>query len=715
MHLRFWIDRYYPLLLRSFNVLIFLAISIQASIVVYIALNHLNFLQVDFAGHIASAFEFQRGKYHDYNPNVFLGAIHGLFYPPLQDFVLSILLYFSSSDWQRAAEFYLAGVGLFYLFSWGRLIFSLESTLAKLFLTGSFLLIFNIKKSNLVFFQGLSLVDLVVTGLSAQFLSMSFFLLFISEVLVRKKRGLGFSVFMVTLTLTSHIVMGLSALAFLFIAGVTSDQRKLVLRVALLSLLCSAFFILPFIGYSEYLARSTVISESPSSVLILIFFLSGFVGVLAGIRSIPFALCLTAALLSGSDWLATHSPEIVRLPDFHYYRLVSVALILALVSFALLIQMHSSSLSRSFSLKRFSILSVAIVAIILLLKTFDYQKFDGKWVSFQRSKFDLSRANLDDHGNFGRHFVFGQYRAADTGIDSLLTIENEHFASTKGLFWENSRSNTLQSSFLSTLLDPQVVLNHYRYDHITCEFMQCLTDEMFRYLNVTSVVANLGLLTYAGEDKQECLYEILKNGTPHSTFAKSGEIEVGGFTHHLFKLNDKERAGGAFRFSRELVEPLAQEGALSAGALGETSNQILFKHIGESCKAGVPAPLGAVIVNQSERDRLKIKAFTAEELESVAPIQIRHNDSDSAFAITNLKAEERAYVVKLAPQPGLRFFDRQGNELPSIEAYPFVVVIAKGGFEIRYQRPILLWFGYCLSFIGLLLTLAIMRKSRWFN
>ncbi|NDD91905.1 hypothetical protein EBZ37_07460, partial [bacterium] len=51
--------------------------------------NHLNYVQVDLAGHMASGAWFKRGYFHQYQDANFLGYVHGLFYPPLEDLILT--------------------------------------------------------------------------------------------------------------------------------------------------------------------------------------------------------------------------------------------------------------------------------------------------------------------------------------------------------------------------------------------------------------------------------------------------------------------------------------------------------------------------------------------------------------------------------------------------------------------------------------------------
>ena len=50
----------------------------------------LNPLQIDQPGHLVSAVLFMKGHFHNYVDNFFGGWVHGLFYPPLEDMLLSL-------------------------------------------------------------------------------------------------------------------------------------------------------------------------------------------------------------------------------------------------------------------------------------------------------------------------------------------------------------------------------------------------------------------------------------------------------------------------------------------------------------------------------------------------------------------------------------------------------------------------------------------------
>ena len=133
----------------------------------YLIWDRLDILRMDLAGHMASGMWFLRGYFHSFQENNFLGYVHGLFYPPLEDAILAVFHLVLPGNPLVAFKLYLsvlASVPPVGLFSpGGALVFRLGA-----------LAIFLLPKSGSMAFQGLSLHDLVVTGLSSEFLGALF-------------------------------------------------------------------------------------------------------------------------------------------------------------------------------------------------------------------------------------------------------------------------------------------------------------------------------------------------------------------------------------------------------------------------------------------------------------------------------------------------------------------------------------------------------------
>ncbi|MBU6376281.1 MAG: hypothetical protein KGQ59_09825, partial [Bdellovibrionales bacterium] len=261
---------------------------------IFLIWKHLNYIQVDLAGHMASGAWFKRGFFHQYQDANFLGYVHGLFYPPLEDFILTGLSFLTDPHPVAAYQLYLTLLAIGVLSSSYLLGGAFKNPgardIARLLCLGTLW----ISKGGSHYFQGMSFDDMHITGLSSQILGGVFFFLFLREWLgsFRPRWALCF----LALCILSHIVVAMVAVSVLMIGMLSSRER---LRPALLVLtgvfVVSAFYLVPFIFYKSQLTASRIFGESFWQVSIGVYVL-----VLVLLRSstgIGRTLLICAALL----------------------------------------------------------------------------------------------------------------------------------------------------------------------------------------------------------------------------------------------------------------------------------------------------------------------------------------------------------------------------------------------------------------------------------
>ncbi|MBU6155023.1 MAG: hypothetical protein KGP28_12030 [Bdellovibrionales bacterium] len=477
---------------------------------------HLDLLNIDVAGHFASAMSSHQGQFHRFNDQFFAGYIHGLFYPPLEDWILSSwfkLTSLVSIDPYQSFSFYLCAIFGAYLFSQWRFVMAFRPGLRRNFLASILVFLDLVAKSGEISLQGLSLYDFWSTGLTSQVLSGVFFFWFLGSIL--QERPLVGSIAAFSLTFLSHIVMGLSAaLILVFIFVFQRNRRCEILMIALWSAGISAFFWVPFLAHRDFLENTNVFSgERPcwsfaafSLGLLILQKRSALDRALLGFSLLIF-LCQGLLPL-----LIKWSPLGVQqwAPAFHYYRLGVVGvLVLGVVVTRI----------------EFRIARIAMPAFLLCLGL-NFNNFSyGEVQSRSSPVLDLRESGDLSFDRFGRYWVVGQRRTIDFGLDTLLASELSDFRSNKGLYWESSKSNTLLSSYLTTLLKAPSILQYFFFANYPCHVLGCVLDSYFRTFNIRGVIGDPMHTSYGLPSSQvECYREVFRKGTPLHQIEKTGLI-----------------------------------------------------------------------------------------------------------------------------------------------------------------------------------------------
>jgi hypothetical protein len=123
--------------------------------VLYLLWFKLDFLYVDIAGHLASAKSFSEGYFQSFNEHFFTGLVQNLFYPPIEDLILSVFTKLIRLSDTHAYLLYMSIVMSAFFYLLYRLTESFKNIAAKSFCSFSLLLLFFAQKEDVMFFQGL--------------------------------------------------------------------------------------------------------------------------------------------------------------------------------------------------------------------------------------------------------------------------------------------------------------------------------------------------------------------------------------------------------------------------------------------------------------------------------------------------------------------------------------------------------------------------------
>jgi hypothetical protein len=680
--------------LRALFALLFCAFGVLLLGLVW---RHLNYVQMDLAGHMASAAAFRRGLYHRFDDAHFLGSIHGLFYPPLEDAILAGASVLARDDYVLAYKVYLSGLVIAYLGSAWALGARLGSTVARLFFLGLVLYLVNLDKPSLREYQGLSACDLLLTGLSGEFLAGIFFLLLLREIL-GKARAAPMGA-LLALAILSHIVVACAALLVL-VALLPARRHLRSAAVAILGALgLAAGFLVPFAAHRGALTASMIFLHVPA----------GFAA-LAGLGALVAVRAPEARAFLGSAFLLLLPPLVgpaleragLPVPRFHYHRFAILGLLLATAGFAALLERR-----RAGRLGRGAAALCALGFAGLVVHDLRLMRYDTGSPGLRATTLDLGgmppRDERDDADGYGRTWVVGEHRAADSGLDSLLSIEDDGFRSVGGLYWESSRDNTLLSSYLATALGPPMVIDYFQHPSHGCAVGGCLLEHFASDYNVKRLVVDEAVeLRYVPEEHVQCYRQMLaSSGTAGLRLAKKGEIYEDGTTFGVFDLEPR-RSPAEGGLSTSAVETFTADrlNAIAATASGQQSHvlQDVFAH----CSAGETAH--RVYLPRDELLRMKEEIPQAFRRAPAAVGSARaelRKVGTGRFEITVDAAQPVLFKIKLAYLPGIELRSEDGRRLPLFHGFPHAIGYGNGRMVLVYERTTAMVAGYVVSLASL--------------
>jgi len=692
----------------STGVLFFYVLS--AAYALMLIWQHLNFLQMDLAGHMASGAWFQRGYFHQYQDGNFLGYVHGLFYPPLEDFLISALRWIVPQSPVLGFQIYLSLVLVAFLwagFSLGGVFRTpgAQSTSRLLFLA-----IFWFAKKGGLYYQGLSLEDLLVTGLSSQFLGGVFFFLFLKEWMqgLRPRQGVVY----LSLCILSHIVVSFACALVLLVHWISSKQpRKSIGFILLTSVVLCSFYLIPFVAYRSQLTTSNIFHADIWQVsLALLAILIGFFTLASTFSRV---LLIAAILCTIPTIFGQWFPAIQDfLPRFHHYRFAVFSLYLGALGYSGILDGFFSNNWPMGRQRSFRIISV--IAGLVIFSRFSVFAPSLDRPAFTKAKVDLSGLGLTHFPEYGRYWVIGTDRSADFGIDSYLQSLDSEFRSLKGLYWESSRNNLALSSYLATLLSSPVVLDHFFYWGYDCTVQKCLMDHFFRDYNVRGMMIQEDRgLRYIRPERQACFREFVSKGeTNFYRLKKMGEFSALGQKFSNFWLEPKTPGSLGKKNFNDALEVVSFLDLLPFAQGDKSSFSNHLKSIFMTCQTGKMSD--AVFIDSREYSRLRSE-FTSRggKGSSSTPVEGSlefRRESPGRFHIHVPGDQDVLFKIKLSYFPLLRLTRADGSEVKLFDAFPSTLALAHGDLVLEFRRSGVMVFAYGVSILGLLIVLVFWRR-----
>ncbi len=684
--------------------ILFCVVAILSNFVIF---SKISLSQMDLAGHLASAWKVHQGLWHHYILSIFSGSVQGLFYPPLEDFILAGLLHLPVHP-VVVFKSYLILIWSCFILQWAWVSRQFTTRLAQWFFCIALMTVLFTQKENLLQDQGLGFIDLFVTGLTSEFLGALFLMEYLRR-WFRKTDSLASSTLLMSGTIASHIVVSL-VFGIIVIAQLVTEpkRRKHLLLAGTFSLAITAGYWVPFLAYRSFIA-SSLITRSTSLTLFLLaiplwFFVSKKTRILLGI-GIGFA----GVQLLG-EWSFTRD----LLPSFHYYRL-TIFFIFAWV-FGLTLILDRTRIK----ILRLGIAGTGLLLVFIIFKggitDFLFKKIAQKDIKDTAIHLRPYRVPQD----LGRTLVIGDYRSADFGIDSLLMIQDPHFKSTKGLFWESSKNNMLQSSYLSTLLTPPMVLDYYYFKGYSCEIQNCLLDTYIRRYAVQQIVSSPHFeQRYLPLERQVCYRTWLQSqGTTHYGWSDGGAVFVEGSGLRVLNLVPKTHESSRYFQLVETIAPDQIRGIEIKNSMNIAERIRSDFYSCESARSTSSPPRFLFEMNADQHaklfshqpalDRTPSHPLSAEVIRLIPshPDVLRFNVSDSQPKLT---------IAKVSDLPGLVVQRKNGEvweSIPHFTGIGFIVFWTHGETRLTYIKPILVriaegvsLFTVLIGILGLLIPL----------
>jgi hypothetical protein len=665
------------------------------SIAFFLIWQNLNFLQIDLAGHIASSAQFARDQLHGFSDRMFLGYTHSLFYPPLEDFLISLTHWMVRADFFDSYRLYLAIlIGLYYFTIWrvGR---SLRNIYAFGFFCVAVLFLLNIEKPELLDLQGMSLVDLFITGLSNQFLAGIGLFVVCKQLIDPTPNQRRILVFACSFAILSHIVVGVTCFMLVGFHYLKNESKRNALFDLLTILGLCSFYVVPFLLNKNLLVSSNIFRFQPwpafvISVLAVVFYRKD--------KTTNVFLITSTLLLSTVTVISKIEFLNELFPRFHYYRFTIIAFYLLIVGIAAGISREPVNNSGQLLRKRIG-LGLGVGLLVYFFSSFNLQKVNTHWPSLQRTHLDYSQVGDLNTPTYGRYLVFGKDRSSDTGVDSLLSVHHPEFRSSKGLFWESSYTNTMQSSFLATLLSPPVVLDFFYYYGYSCPVQKCLMDQYFRIFNVNGFIGNIDYLNFIEPPQKECFQKTIQEGTNYFSFHQTGSFRVNSESYPIYRLEHKSGVTPPASYSNEAVEILNPATIKILQTNRNYFHREVMEKVYQDCnrdftQSSMPAYLLPGEAAKFEELRKKFPTPNRSHEQQAGVVLNKVTDHEFTF---QLPKEPTWFLLKLAPQPGMRILNEQGESISLLKGMPHTFGVGSGTMKVVFDRSWSFWLGYFIT------------------
>ncbi len=474
-------------LIQHFEKLLFL----NCAVLLVILYQHNVLFSLDGGGRYASAKDLFEVGLHGFNDHFFLGNIQNLFYPPLQDFLLGLLIklngwicngYFSD---RSIFSLYIFSIFTFYIYSLYCVCKFFHSKFAKLFVIffSSWTLYFNLyffdiffghtfnfyKRPFVIYFQGLSFQDIYTVGLTNQFLCAGFLIL---GILALARDSSNKTIFYITMSILSHFIFGLVIVLLCIFKKLFDKDYKNLFKIGFITFGLTAFFMVPLLAY-----RYQMINV-PSMPIRSGFWLTAvtFLFLLLRKNTYSYILGFTAFSLVGLIAFAKLIEKYYHFtPNFHFYRLLQPSLLLLILALGFAFNEQLGKIRK---------VLLATVFVVVWVVNFGGHYWAPDTFSYYNptlEKLDFpKKANLGD----GRSYLFSIERPIDFTMDLNLYIQGERDFFTKGLYWESAPANQMISTPHYTLMQgPSVLDVKVTHDVSTesCPVIACIFNSLLNY------------------------------------------------------------------------------------------------------------------------------------------------------------------------------------------------------------------------------------------
>lgn len=662
----------------------------------YVVRTRLSVFEYDMAGHIASARLFRENGFHNFSEQRFGGFIQNLFYPPLEDAVVSIL--FSITNNRFTAFQLFLSFGILWYGAAGRLLAHRMKTPVSRLLFLVFIVLFaRFGRAGTYTYQGMGMYDFFIVWLTSQLRGAVFFMLLVRE---RSGKKRDWVLLLSTVwAILSHLVMGMAACGFLSVAIVIRRLWKPA-RVFLAAVGITAFFRLPFLGYT-YMLTSSAILITPPGITVLVVILALFMST-KDHKGYEYILTAMVFLV---PWILQVFRSDIPLPRFHRYRLHSSALLL--IGYGLLLGITPKTSVRS---SRFSYgLSWTLIGLmIVLLWQWGAYRTWLKPMSLEWLERFTHELGVPEHT---RVLTFGNKRPGDFHQSTILHTLRTDFQTVGGLFRESHRSNLLISSYMASLLGPGwFVLHGMHATDPTCDhYERIFEDFISRYAIGVLALPDERFQPYLGGSKRACLDAVLQKKNITGSYALSWPVRYT-LQQTPFQVYEIAPVPNAW-VSNAMIVPITEDMNINYLPLGSiiplepimtgTYEADVFETLRKTVFVTDETVVPEIHAARFEGDTQPISLSMTERRPWVYEITMEGVKTPTAF------------FMKMHRYPWRRLVDASGKKLPLYDAFYGMIGIGQWTMLLEYKKPAVFRLAYGMSVIALISSIVVLlRKKR---
>lgn len=677
---------------------------------------HLDPFSIDISGHIASSFIFDQWYFHSFFDGWFGGYVHNLFYPPLEDSIISIFHTVLWGDWVTSFQIYLTVLLPVYIILLFVFSFRYKVQFLRMFFLICIFFYLFANKWDSTLFQWFGIFDVLITGLTSQVLWAIFLLLLLYNVLWKKSFVWHF-VFL-SLAISSHLIVAPIGVLLSFFKAIQDKDKKLLIAT-ILAVFATSFFWIPFLLSKGILYSSMIVPSFPDFlfyVLPLVWFIFG------KDRSWTFMIVTSLILLFPAEIgnVFSYIFGFFPFPNFHYYRFNSPTFffVLVVIVFAMerLWQVHN---------KRWETIVLWLALSIFMVKVYSFwhmfpvseviHSYSPRAVSNQKNTFTPDMFSFLSWGK--RVLTIVPERQIDFYLDSWLLTQGATVPFVKWLFWESNLNNTILSSYLANILYPEaLVVDYRRYSGLTCTDKKGFFKNFVRDYAIGSVVVNTKLkdVMYLTPEEIQCFNSFFTQKTWDFLFVPVTWFNAYG---RDFTIYNVVRGSSGYQ---HLVEYLPANTLLAqVQAKWSFFFRNIFNDIAKSVKAGVFNPI-VYLYDESYDAFLDTIQSVQEQGHAISIVQGSvplQKISKSDYRIDLWDDSYHIIKIKMNYFPWLHLINEKWEEFSLYKAPVSMLAVARGTLTLYYEKPWYFIFSYILSFTScsILLLFLYFFRTGWKN